>query len=114
MRISDWSSDVCSSDLRRMLCPAVARLDVDGTPRLLLRGRIEPGLLQAEGVHAEDGVIARHVGRPVRKGACDPVPEHARQIGRASWRGKSVSGRVDLGGGRILKKKKKKQIQRTE
>src|SRR3546814_6515784 len=76
MRISDWSSDVCSSDL-----PAVARLDLDGAPRLLLGGRIEPGLLQAEGMHGEDRVITRHVGRPVRKGAFDPVPEHARLAG---------------------------------
>src|SRR3546814_18350254 len=31
----------------------------------------------------------------------------ARKIGRASWSGKSVSVRVDLGGSRIIKKKNK-------
>src|SRR3546814_9153376 len=30
MRISDWSADVCSSDLRRSLVPIVRKLDVDG------------------------------------------------------------------------------------
>src|SRR3546814_14682016 len=60
---------------RRMLCPAVARLDVDGTPRLLLRGRIKPGLLQAAGD---------------RKSVVE---------------GKSASGRVDLGRRTILTKK---------
>src|SRR3546814_18369060 len=27
VRISDWSSDVCSSDLRRVPCPAIIRVD---------------------------------------------------------------------------------------
>src|SRR3546814_17112579 len=39
--------------------------------------------------------------------------EQHREIGRASCRGKSVSVRVDLGGRRIIKKKKYRPCQRT-
>src|SRR3546814_12282533 len=82
MRISDWSSDVCSSDLHRN---AGADRDERGDP-----------------------VVDDH-----RPGDADVIfavallegPRHQREIGRASW-GKSVSVRVDLGGRRIIKKKK--------
>src|SRR3546814_14833442 len=72
MRISDWSSDVCSSDL-----DAVARL------------------------------ADRQLGEPVD---VDTVEKFRRVGARSEERrvGKSVSVRVDLGGRRIIKKKKKK------
>src|SRR3546814_15129463 len=102
MRISDWSSDVCSSDL--------------------VEGQQVVG-----GAHLEGGV-------PVRR----QLPCHAREAGDALTRrqavqlgaegrggvgelrlvperseerrvGKSVSVRVDLGGRRIMKKKKTRQ-----
>src|SRR3546814_4802457 len=70
MRISDWSSDVCSSDLRP----------------------------------APEG------GRPSSP-ARIASPSPSSQSGRSEERrvGKSVSVRVDLGGRRIIKKKKKNQ-----
>src|SRR3546814_15035202 len=88
MRISDWSSDVCSSDLR----PVVLALDALLDPQLLRRildvhvfdrdrtavGLLEPlhDLPQGRGLEAEDVVDE---DRPV------PVVRNE-QIGRASCR----------------------------
>src|SRR3546814_9012081 len=83
MRISDWSSDVCSSDL------LVRALEVE-------RGR--PG---------EVGAGFEH--EAVRGARIEPDVDHVAhlliEIGRASCR-ERVSVRVDLGGRRIIKKKK--------
>src|SRR3546814_19744091 len=75
MRISDWSSDVCSSDLWRSDALALGRR-------------------------------ARCACRPHARGGGGDDPGR-NQIGRASCRGKSGSVRVDLGGRRIIKKKKR-------
>src|SRR3546814_5153790 len=81
VRISDWSSDVCSSDL--------SRIDVqDGA--LLRRERAAGGQPRR--------AARRPHGRPGQGG-----PRQG-EIGRASCRERSV--RVDLGGRRIIKKKK--------
>src|SRR3546814_9744994 len=74
MRISDWSSDVCSSDLSRR---ADQRHHLAGSHR--------------------QGHAAQHL-----------EPLAGLDEGRSEERrvGKSVSGRVDLGGRRIIKKKK--------
>src|SRR3546814_20460676 len=77
MRISDWSSDVCSSDLEGVGRDAADR-----------RGAI------GEGVGRKD---AREIG-------VASVGARARSEERRV--GKSVSVRVDLGGRRIIKKKK--------
>src|SRR3546814_9418898 len=88
MRISDWSSDVCSSDLS-------AR-------------RVRPGRV----------VLAfRRAQAECRTALADPDALPQRQSDKAGNRrdqedrksvvsGKSVSVRVDLGGRRIIKKKK--------
>src|SRR3546814_19770301 len=89
MRISDWSSDVCSSDLlaQATSAPAVDRAH---------RHRQElPRLCAGEGSD--------------RRQAIGPIPALA-AIGRGADRksvveGKSVSVRVVLGGRRIIKKK---------
>src|SRR3546814_15697927 len=95
MRISDWSSDVCSSDLQRRYRLAA---QIRGAP---IRTPSEPGHGSGryEGAHADSpGLLIcknRHAGR-----------HHARVVGdRKSvvW-GKSVSVRVDLGGRRFIKK----------
>src|SRR3546814_11791390 len=78
MRISDWSSDVCSSDLAERICRRCGR--------------------------SHRGAGADRAERSAR-GA------RAREIGSASCKGKSVSVRVDLGGRRIIKKKKKSRQQ---
>src|SRR3546814_5163403 len=53
MRISDWSSDVCSSDLRRLL-------DVDGGDRLL---RLHAVDLEVHGAKAAGTLAAGLAGR---------------------------------------------------
>src|SRR3546814_1336824 len=85
MRISDWSSDVCSSDLD----------DV----RLVLAqdGIARPS--RSIGEFADDGV--RPSGRRDARG----VLRHERDR-KSVVSGKSVSVRVDLGGRSIIKKKK--------
>src|SRR3546814_12726802 len=107
MRISDWSSDVCSSDLR----PANQSVKPTFTP---LR-YVHAAYLQC---YAASGLLTwcqlprllsacRHAGRSMR------APRHARHsagVDRKSVvRGRSVSVRVDLGGRRIITKKNKKQ-----
>src|SRR3546814_15686376 len=101
MRISDWSSDVCSSDLRcRRACRHARR-----------RGPV-------------------HRLRTDRRGVRPPRPRHARRAAAAREQaraheagdlsdrksvveGKSVSVRVDLGGRRINKNKKNNTIHIT-
>src|SRR3546814_15826484 len=87
MRISDWSSDVCSSDLLAAHCTritAAARL-----ASFLVFGQL---------------VEATLLGVLVDFGATNLAS--ADEIGRASCR-ERVCVRVDLGGRRIIKKKKK-------
>src|SRR3546814_15703680 len=103
MLISDWSSDVCSSDLElRLLLAQPVQLHVEVLPRgLLPRG--------AHGAQEE-----RLAGEQPLDHA-DPGPEvvlggDVRVLGahrdRKSVReGKRVSGRVDLGGRGIIQKK---------
>src|SRR3546814_13190509 len=104
MRISDWSSDVCSSDLWP-IAAAARRAPAIPTATTGHRGRI-------------DGRPGRPAGAARRSGACSatPVPADkylpaARRPGHPEERksvvsGKSVSGRVGLGGDRTIKKKK--------
>src|SRR3546814_11405898 len=107
MRISDWSSDVCSSDLETLAFLALA-------------ARRGP-----RGNGWEVGVVANvhhHVGFVVADRDADPAVVMQRDAGlgltvgadevtagcgdrKSVVEGKGVSGRVDLGGRRIIKKK---------
>src|SRR3546814_13334324 len=92
MRISDWSSDVCSSDL----------IAIEET----CRGHIGP---EPAGKGSRRSVSAR------RRRAIDDPDRHPRFLGRmvravqadrkSVVEGKSVSVRVDLGVRRLIKKK---------
>src|SRR3546814_18576921 len=101
MRISDWSSDVCSSDL------AVR-------PDLRLRDtRVE----ETPVAHRPDGIAFSRLVRLVQQGGQAVDRRRGGQIlGRVGLdrksvvQGKSVSVRVDLGGRRILKKKKQQYM----
>src|SRR3546814_15373533 len=111
MRINDWSSDVCSSDLDMTFGKAVhaeladdlrrqpgadrAVRVADGVGELHLLAALEHGLRVADhvGVEAVRHFVAEGVEREDRKSVV---------------LGKSGSVRVDLGGRRILKKKKNK------
>src|SRR3546814_3465740 len=110
MRISDWSSDVCSSDLRRRACPTSAP-------------RRDRSVRSFRGVERRDrSVRSFRSGRSVRSGPASAVAGHAgwwpegpgEVVGlrlpedrKSVVSGKSVAVRVDLGCCRNIKKKKK-------
>src|SRR3546814_10057467 len=76
MRISDWSSDVCSSDLRAGRVPVEADLSVPGMPEVFVAGDLAsvqqdgkpvPGVAPAAkqmGRHVADAIRARIAGKP--------------------------------------------------
>src|SRR3546814_15989124 len=100
MRISDWSSDVCSSDLtthpgRRMVG------DVVGRPGCVVPWR------------------ARHFQHAAEQAAGRPAAQQhgtIRPLQRSEERrvGESVAVRMDLGGGRISKKQKQQTASENE
>src|SRR3546814_17657564 len=104
MRISDWSSDVCSSDLQETLR---ARLTITRE----LGGPSGGADVPALGHRAKEAtcVVAsqRRLSWQARRSrSWAPSSRRAHPtIGRASLSGKGVSVRVGLGGGRIYKKK---------
>src|SRR3546814_11608061 len=109
MRISDWSSDVCSSDLR-MGAFIMRLLNVDAAHARRVQkqyfhahGTTMAGLMRHHGVHPEDFLLDVH------NIALDRLTVDTRLRARSEERrvGKEVSVRVDLGGRRIIKKKKK-------
>src|SRR3546814_20531806 len=114
MRISDWSSDVCSSDLIRHGRQRQAKQQIDG--------RIKEGRITLIGIEQRDlrrAMDRDHVRRGRMPAQCQlrGRPE-AQEIGserlydrvearsdrQSVLEGKRVSARVDLGGGRIRKK----------
>src|SRR3546814_17269238 len=112
MRISDWSSDVCSSDLvqrvlaaedhRRALEQAelvLARQLAEGDDRARERnGADKSADEQFQAIAHGQRCAGRRDAEGVRFGERTSVVK-----------GKSVSVRLDRGGRRIIKKKKKKQ-----
>src|SRR3546814_2162986 len=103
MRISDWSSDVCSSDL----------LDAESTPEALGKPTGQDASLGKATFVGQLGVReARERARALVRSACarlDIFGEKAdllRQDRKSVVSGKSVSVRVDIGGRRLIKKKK--------
>src|SRR3546814_20145019 len=100
MRISDWSSDVCSSDLcgQGQVARALRRLRCGVRDR---RGPVQPEYPGHEGALARPFTRARCLG--LARGG---VLSGDRKSG---VEGKSVSVRVDLGGRRIIKKKKSRE-----
>src|SRR3546814_11885177 len=90
MRISDWSSDVCSSDLRLVTI-------FDTNDKKILYSEHKPGVTN---------LLSKEESQESLQLAINAWKTRSKQIGRASCKGKSVSVRVDLGGRRIIKKKK--------
>src|SRR3546814_14960936 len=112
MRISDWSSDVCSSDLvaRRKLIEAKGkaigcRIDGGGFTRSKV-GDINAERRRA--VHAAHLARLGPGGRSVRGSRCDDDDQASGQDRKSVVSGERVSVRVDLGGGRIIKKNNKR------
>src|SRR3546814_13793192 len=94
MRISDWSSDVCSSDFIALISWRRASVIGSTTPPILAYAQIDSISSTA----------------PLQTSRCSPPPSATTTDMRSEERrvGKSVSVRVDLGGRRIIKKKMKK------
>src|SRR3546814_13215918 len=96
MRISDWSSDVCSSDLMWIMVLLILVMFASFFDRALA------GIL-AENIKRDlnltDGELGWALGVSFT------------QIGRASCRERVLSVRVDLGGRRIIKKKNNSTLQ---
>src|SRR3546814_12966923 len=94
-RISDWSSDVCSSDLLKVIDDVVEIQLIQVRHR---RG-VTKGQAVQVGIHR--GCAERHLAAP-------PAIFDFAGVDRTSvGSGKSVSVRVDLGGRRIIKNKRK-------
>src|SRR3546814_13892579 len=96
MRISDWSSDVCSSDLKTEDPQAF----IDAVELL------EPsfGGINLEDIAAPNCFI---IEAALKERMNIPAFHDDQQDRKSVGSGKSVSVRVDLGGSRIIKKKKK-------
>src|SRR3546814_13160564 len=97
MRISDWSSDVCSSDLPR------SRHGSGGNRRVPACAPVswQPGLIAASGAAMRDDDLREAAPRPAAEGVPDAEPHgdgeaQARssladdKIGRESWRARGV------------------------
>src|SRR3546814_12723306 len=112
MRISDWSSDVCSSDLRSLM--------TDFKPALLALA--DGSVFKGVSIGSDGQTVGEVVFNTAMTGYQEILtdPSYREQIVTLTYphignvgerksvvRGKSVSVRVDLGGSRVLKKKKK-------
>src|SRR3546814_14832655 len=102
MRISDWSSDVCSSDLVVheagdvvLVVGEAPHVAFERIPHQPARTALSPPIEHGDG-KASPPKLANHLEIFLDE-----------QIGRASCRERVVSVRVDLGGRRVVKKKNK-------
>src|SRR3546814_17876860 len=125
MRISDWSSDVCSSDLSDIVLPTASWYEKDDLNTSDMHPFIHP--LSA----AVDPVWESRSDWDIYKGIAKKFSEVAPEVlgvehdvvltpiqhdspdRKSVVKGKSVSVRVDLGGSRIIKKKKQSRPQPT-
>src|SRR3546814_16925017 len=101
MRISDWSSDVCSSDLpgtaaARLAALRVAVLDFDAVGEL----RVEPAVVLDQRRLRRARQDAHHL--------CDGVCRQLREIGRASCRERVCKYGLVSGVAVLLKKQNKR------
>src|SRR3546814_14323184 len=106
MRISDWSSDVCSSDL--LVIPSFGQDHAvgDNLDLAAIVGREDAPSLAILHVSVDHGGRDASVPKCISNvnGMSD-----SRTDRKSVVKGKSGSVRVDLGGRRIIKKKKKNQ-----
>src|SRR3546814_19129843 len=113
MRISDWSSDVCSSDLHSAANPQIAvGVDRAGVAGMIPAVSVDRRLIGSPPIALHDAVRSHH-DLPDRVGAermvlfvddADLDSRHRRGRKRVVS-GKSVSVRGDLGGRLIINKK---------
>src|SRR3546814_12683885 len=111
MRISDWSSDVCSSDLYDKLDADLAKamMSINAVKAVEIGAGLEAAALSGE----ENADEMRLQGNRVaftsnRAGGILGVISTGQEDRKSVVSGKSVSLRVDLGGRRIIKQKNNK------
>src|SRR3546814_11932923 len=114
MRISDWSSDVCSSDLWVLAIGALLAFAVEFTLRLA-RSTLLDDLGRDLDVKLSEKIFSKVLNMPLadRRGSTGMLARRVSEFEsvrdffastdrqRVVW-GKSVSVRVDLGGRRLL------------
>src|SRR3546814_12620322 len=116
MRISDWSSDVCSSDLRHRGRPILVRRRrrnrvMIGTIRVILTAALVA--IGGWGMTAGDAAAETAWDFTFTSIDGEPMPLSAwrgkallGEIGRAAWRDRvGLYGEVSVGGGSVTKKK---------
>src|SRR3546814_12943404 len=112
MRISDWSSDVCSSDLQSLI-------EKKWPGKLVFRKKLRhiDGLTYQEvpqqrrcSFYYDNDLALDEVKKVADQYNCDVLLSAGKDRKSVVW-GKRVSVRVDLGGRRIIKKKKNKKIE---
>src|SRR3546814_19546816 len=105
MRISDWSSDVCSSDLVEHLVGLVEHRDAQR--RQVERPAFE---MVAQPARRADDDMHALIQRPAFLAGV-----HAADAGdrKSGVEGKRGSVRVDLGGSRVMKKKTPEYVERV-
>src|SRR3546814_14489850 len=100
MRISDWSSDVCSSDL---VVRRPAKRDRQAEPPQAGQQQVEPEQVFQRRLRGQPVFPRIVIAQPrLRAAERRAAPDRKSVVS-----GKSVSVRVDLGGRRIIKKKNK-------
>src|SRR3546814_12479111 len=113
MRISDWSSDVCSSDLLRRLPQQGGHAPkVQGLLAIMPASSSQPARRLDLNLARQFSGWSRSTSATCQANWA-PVAARPSQNGdrKSDVEGKSVSVRVDLGGRRIIKKKKRKKKQ---
>src|SRR3546814_15009367 len=110
MRISDWSSDVCSSDLNASLAVQVheAQKAVDRLLKQYVQIQANPDAFEGQSIKLS--LEQDNTDPQASVLALQTSPHLEALIDRKSvGSGKSVSVRVDIGGGRIIQTKINKQ-----
>src|SRR3546814_13997571 len=102
MRISDWSSDVCSSDLGRAQCECAC-----GSQRRSKRIEVDRDAQPAAGEEVAQDRIGARGKRGLADAHGEPADGETRKVldRKSVVEGKSVSVRVDLGCRRLIQKK---------
>src|SRR3546814_15524961 len=96
MRISDWSSDVCSSDLEAVEPVATVDVELDILPvdqkgrsrqreRLVEKLKLRAHLIIPERVRAEAGAHVDRAGRPARRSEERRVGNECVSTCRSRW-----------------------------
>src|SRR3546814_17345353 len=111
MRISDWSSDVCSSDLRGDRRPVgedvVAYPEAEEGAEHAVQ---EHGDQQGDHEVTSATTTSQREVMATRQASCGScVQPQSPSAGKSVVSGQSVTVRVDLGGTRVFKKKKEKK-----